>query len=91
MDSLHSTLHQHCTAIDVPLPPRVAARAHPQCCQPSDARSRDRAAPACRVLDGDAAALCAGCDGGGEEEKVGFKSFDDLDEILDYLEIEEEF
>ena len=27
---------------------------------------------------------------GGEEEKVGFKSFDDLDEILDYLEIEEE-
>lgn len=28
---------------------------------------------------------------GGEEEKVGFKSFDDLDEILDYLEIEEEF
>lgn len=28
---------------------------------------------------------------GGEEEKVGFKSFDDLDEILDFLEIEEEF
>jgi phosphoribosylanthranilate isomerase len=28
---------------------------------------------------------------GGEEEKVGFKSFDDLDELLDYLEIEEEF
>ena len=28
---------------------------------------------------------------GGEEEKVGFKSFDDLDELLDNLEIEEEY
>ena len=28
---------------------------------------------------------------GGEEEKVGFKSFDDLDELLDILEIEEEY
>ena len=28
---------------------------------------------------------------GGEEEKVGFKSFEDLDEILDALEIEEEY
>ena len=26
---------------------------------------------------------------GGDEEKVGFKSFDDLDEIFDLLEIEE--
>jgi hypothetical protein len=26
---------------------------------------------------------------GDEEEKVGYKSFDELDEILDFLEIEE--
>jgi phosphoribosylanthranilate isomerase len=26
---------------------------------------------------------------GGEEEKVGFKSFDELDELLDFLEVEE--